>query len=86
MLRAALAALVTAGTAMTVPKNHQLLIRRLEETWLEVLIIIIIKNCQISIKNKLRRIVYADGGYIERIRTAANANEDDLDQNNNVNT
>ncbi len=90
-LLASLAAATTgsrlaASTGSAVPKNRTELVRKLEGTWHETLMPDYLKRCCSSAWDRLRRIVAAEGGYKERIRTAAMANEDDTDENNNVGT
>ncbi len=80
------AALAKAVTAQGVPKNRTELITRLEEVWPQVLEPSYVKNCCRAAWDRLQRVVDAHGGYIERIRTVANVNEDVEDKNNNVPT
>ncbi len=78
--------LATAVTGSTVPQNRAALIRRLEDMWHEVLHPEYVrKTCQ-GAWPRLRRIVEAQGGYIERIRTTNMAEEEDVDLNNNLTT
>ncbi len=77
-----LAAAVT-GPGVTVPQNRQSLIRPLEETWHQVLEPSYVRKTCYSAWARLQRIVDANGGYIERIRTAATAEDVPVDENNN---
>ncbi len=75
----------TAGNGPTVPQNRAALIRRLEDTWQQVLEPSYVrKTCQAA-WDRLRRIRDAQGGYIERINTSVVDNEDSVDENNNSN-
>ena len=78
----ALAGAVTGGPMM--PKNRDQLVKAIEDRWLEVLKPEFVEKTCSAAWERLRRIVDADGGYIERIRTMQTTEDEDVDDNNNV--
>ncbi len=67
-----------------VPKNRKSLFIWLEESWHQVLHPEYVRKTCAAAWDRLRRIVQAQGGNIERIWAAHNMEEEKVDENSNV--